>query len=645
MCGFVGMIALNGCQANAKVIERMSAAIQHRGPDQDGHYLSGAVALGFRRLAILDLTPTGHQPMLSPDGDVVLVFNGEIYNYLELRRELEARGHRFASSGDSEVLLHAYLEWGNGCLERFNGMWAFLVYDIRHNKVFGSRDRFGKKPLYRYRHADFVFFGSEIKAILASGVHPGTVNWRIASRFLLQGKLDGANNQTFYSDIEEIPAGSAFVMDLKGNTTAWRFWSIEDSTTENVANPASSFYDIFHDAMKLRMRSDVPVGVFLSGGLDSTSIICDLAKMWNGNLERPPYSLRAFTYHSPEFDESAYICDTIRQTGAQLDQFEPDTSLLWHNLEKMLWHQDEPVHSVVPLITFDLFRMAARSGYKVILNGQGADEVLAGYWNFFTNYWYSLLKDFRFVEAWREIAAFSLAHQRDQLPLLGKTVRHSLGCHLSRFSNYRKLAERRRLQAIKNHPWFTSELSRYFDGECTKADNNVYDEPSLNGALKRAVEQEPLPLYLRIEDRNSMAHSVEVRLPFLDYRLVSLAFGLPCNWRVRGPWNKYVLRQAMEGRIPNSVRNRVDKMGFPAPWRNWFAESLHEPLQDTLNSRKMRERGIYNINAIRRDLELHRKGQHDVSGGLFDIAQFEVWSDLAANSTMQKTAFHYPPML
>jgi len=632
MCGFVAMVALNGAKTDGSIVQRMSNAIRHRGPDHEGSYVSGPVAFGFRRLAILDLTPAGHQPMFSPDGRIVLVFNGEIYNYVELKRELEARGREFSSSGDSEVLLQAYLEWGPACVQRFNGMWAFLIYDMRQDTIFGSRDRFGKKPLYRYRQGDYVFFASEIKAILESGLHPRTVNWKVASRFLLLAKLDGFNHQTFYSDIQEAPAGSAFTLDLKGAAAEWRYWSIDSSISENIDNnPASSFYEIFHDAVRLRMRSDVPVGVFLSGGLDSTSIICEMSRLWNGASERPVHPLKAFTYHSPEFDESAYIRDTIRQTGAELVRFEPDTSLLWDNLRRMLWHQDEPVHSVVPLITFELFRMAARGGYKVILNGQGADEVLAGYWSFFKNYWCLLLKDFHFVEAWREIGAFSLLHQGAHVSILKKTTRHLIGSQLCRFPLYRKLAGRKRLEAARRNSWFTSELWRCLDAE--DADDDGYAEPSLTVALKQAVEQEPLPLYLRIEDRNSMAHSVEARLPFLDYRLVSFAFSLPDNWRVRGPWNKYVLRQAMAGRIPSSVRNRVDKMGFPAPWRDWFAESLYTPLQDTLNSRSMRERGIYNISAIRRDLDLHRKGKHDVSGRLFDIAQFEVWSDLLENPT------------
>lgn len=634
MCGLVGMVALNGAAADSQAIERMSAVLLHRGPDGQGTYISGAVGFGFRRLSILDLSPTGNQPMSSPDGQTVLVFNGEIFNYVELRQELETLGHEFTSTGDTEVLLHAYLEWGRECLNRLNGMWGFLIYDVRRGKIFGSRDRFGEKPLYRYRCGDYIFFSSEIKAILASGYYRGGPNWNVASRFLLQGSLDpvGRENETFYADIEQLPAGSAFELDLKGHFNEWRFWSLPKLTDQVIKNPAESFYEIFEDALRLRLRSDVPVGLFLSGGLDSTSIACGWAKI---NDDGPHGPMLAFSYQPDEYDETVYINDTVKQTGVKLIQFQSDPRELWDRFERLLWYQDEPVHSLSAMITFELTRLASESGVKVILNGGAADEFLAGYHNYFTNYWCTLLRAGRVREVWREIRAYCLGHRGDAWTFYLNFLYHQYKAELGRIPAARKLARRTRHRKLQKHPWFTTELSDHLTLE-----NGEYTEPTLDSTLKRSVEQSPLPLYLRIEDRNSMAHSVESRMPFLDYRLVSLAFQLPANWKMNGPWNKYVLREAMRGRIPESVRSRLDKFGFPVPAKNWFANGLYEPMQDLLGSREVRERGLYNVGAIRRDLELHRQGKVDMTGPLFNVAQFEIWSKL--ERVRSKFSSHVP---
>lgn len=620
------MLALNGAQADLRLLGRMASTLHHRGPDDEGSYISGPVGFGFRRLSILDLSPTGHQPMLSEDGQTVLVFNGEIYNYVELCRELQARGHEFKSRGDSEVLLHAYLEWGRECLNRLNGMWAFLIYDIRQGKIFGSRDRFGKKPLYRYCDGDTIFFASEIKAILASGHYRGGPDAKMISRFLLHGPLDqlDQNNQTFYSGIEQLPAGSAFELDLQGRVRQWRFWSLADLQGSEVMNPAESFYETFEDAMRIRLRSDVPVGIFLSGGLDSTSMIFTLKKIRERNLNGSAGPILAFCYQAKEYDESEYIDDTVRQTDAEIIRFQPDPKQLWGSLEQMLWYQDEPVHSLVAVITFELSRLAAARGVKVILNGGGADEFLAGYHSFFFDYWRTLLQGGHIQEAWREIRAYCEAHGGNGRKLFAQSLYGQLRSNIDRFRVVRKLASWKRNRKLQKHSWFT--LQPPDDLETDHRENN---RRTLDSALKRSVEIAPLPFYLRMEDRNSMAHSIETRMPFLDYRLVSLAFRLPPNWKMRGPWNKYILRQAMRERIPESVRSRLDKMGFSIPQRKWFAGPFYEPIQDLLSSQVVRERGIYNIDTIRKDFELHKQGKIDVSNALFNLVQFEIWSKLA----------------
>lgn len=622
MCGFVVQFALAGASAERAVVERMNAAIAHRGPDDDGYHFDGAVGFGFRRLAILDLSPAGHQPMTSADGQVTLVFNGEIYNYAELREELKARGHRFKSSGDSEVLLAAYCEWGEHCLERLNGMWAFVLHDRRSGKLFGSRDRFGIKPLYYHRGTDQVLLASEIKAIRDSGRCPVSANQRVAAAFLLEGRLDDSA-ETFYEGIVQLPAAHAFTVARDGTWKSWRYWSVEDSPAIDASDPAQAFAELFEDSMRLHMRSDVPVAVHLSGGLDSTAILCAAARLRGA---RAP-ALQTFSYVSPEYDESRYIADTLAQTGAESIRLRADPLQLWESAADVIHVQDEPMHSMTPLIGYALMRLTATSGIKVILNGQGADETLAGYPSYFKHYWHGLLSQARIPELWRELGEFTAAHGGDRGAVLATQLRHFMMLHLGRLPGYRSAASRRKRVRARSHPWFVESLTRGLD------DGGFdHETPDLNAALARSISRDPLPLYLRIEDRNSMAHSIEARVPFLDHRLVSFAYRLPDRWKLRGQWNKFVLRQGMTGRIPESVRTRVDKMGFPYPAAAWMRGVLREPMLDVLHSRSTRERGIYKLPQIMLDLDRHRDGGVDVSLDLFRIAQYELWAQLRTES-------------
>jgi len=622
MCGFTVMVGLNGEKADLAVINKMTTSIQHRGPDAEGTHIAGSVGFGFRRLSILDLSPAGHQPMLSDDEQKVMVFNGEIYNYLELRKELEGLGHQFKSSGDTEVLLHAYCEWGSACLDKLNGMWAFVIFDREKRKFFGSRDRFGIKPLYRYRGQDHVFFASEIKAILSSGHYSTTTNWSTVSKFLLQGHLN-EEQETFYEGIEQVPPGTAFEFDLDGDRNEWRFWSLENIEESHISDPSSSFYEIFEDAVKLRMRSDVPIGVCLSGGLDSTSIISVMAKLRKNHDPLSGKPLKAFSYISEEFDESAYIADTIRQTQAELNRLETNPSELWNQLTRVLQYHDEPLHSATALIGFKLMELAADNGVKVVLNGQGADETIGGYHSYFSNYWTSLLRSGRIGGTLSEIKAFCAEHGGDSRDFFLKTLRRFYRSELGRIPAYRKIANFRKQKILSNDPLFSPDIIEHL-----RLSDRGYMNETLNTALRYSVEHRPLPLYLRIEDRNSMAHSVEARLPFLDYRLVSLLWKLPSHWKMRGPWNKYILREAMRGHLPESVRSRADKMGFPTSVRQWFSNQWYEPMQDLLGSQEARQRGIYRIDLIRKELDRHKKGEIDASKKLFRIAQFEVLSTL-----------------
>ncbi len=604
----------------------MAKSLFHRGPDDGGFYVEGAVGMGFRRLSILDLSEAGHQPMISQDGQYVLVFNGEIFNYVELREDLRQLGYQFRSSGDSEVLLAAYREWGRECLSRLNGMWAFVIYDRRNRRIFGSRDRFGVKPLYYSRSPEVIQFASEIKALRASGYHRPEINWRTASKFLLEGRLD-SQGETFYEGIEQIPPGSGFEVELDGTWHEWSFWSLDTLPKNAVSDPAENFADLFEDSVRIRMRSDVPVGVCLSGGLDSTAIICAAARHRDESGGAQPESLQAFCYMAKEFDESKYIADTLTQTHAQLRQLETSPAELWNDLHKVLWFQDEPVHTMTAVVGYQLMRLASSSGIRVVLNGQGADETIGGYSSYFQDYWVSLLQQGRVGAAWQSVTAYTNAHGGNARVRMMEAASRCLSWELYRLGAYRRWAQTRRQARLRQNPWFSADLTQHFINEDVPPSS-----AALSSSLKQSVISAPLPLYLRIEDRNSMAHSVEARLPFLDYRLVSFVHGLPDNWKVRGPWNKYVLREGMRGRIPESVRSRVDKMGFPTASKKWFAHDLYEPLRDILGSRAVRERGIYHAGALIADLDRHRRGEVDLSNRLFHVAEFEILSGLASQA-------------
>jgi asparagine synthase (glutamine-hydrolysing) len=617
MCGLVGVVEPSSARAHEEVVRRMLSVLSHRGPDDEGTYFSGQVAFGFRRLSILDLTPAGHQPMSTADGTVTIVFNGEIYNFIELRQELQARGHTFRSSGDSEVLLRSYLEWGPQCLRRLNGMWAFVVHDRRSNTLFGARDRFGIKPLYLYRTAERIIFASEIKSIRASGYYEDKLNYAVAGSFLVEGRLDETSD-TFFRGIRQLPAACSFRYSIENaDYQESRYWDIRENPVSRGGDFAESFANLFEDAVRLHMRSDVPVGIHLSGGLDSTSIACASARVRKET--NASGSLFAFSYIAPEFDESEYIRATVAQTGAHLIELNTSPQDLWADLERMLWFQDEPVHTLTSLVSFQLMRATARHGIKVVLNGQGGDETLAGYPNYFRNYWQSITQRSGLLHAWQEMKAFSRVHVGGgPANLLARLLVRRLFYRLWEFPSYRMFAERRR-RSRAHDGWFTGDLLHELP------ETYPVIPVDLNGALAYSQAIAPLPLYLRLEDRNSMAHSIEVRLPFLDYRLVEFVYSLPDNWKMRGPWNKFVLRQAMAGRIPENVRVRPDKMGFPVPAREWFAEQLLEPALDLLTSRSAIESGRYRVDVMRRDIDRHRRGEKDFTDTLFAVAQFELW--------------------
>lgn len=623
MCGFIAVRMPEGATVSPRAVEKAARSIIHRGPDDEGFYYDNNVGFGFRRLSIIDLSDQSHQPFEDVDGRYVMVFNGEIYNYLELRDELIANGHTFRTSGDTEVLLTAFKEWGQDCVNRLNGMWAFIIYDKLAKELFGSRDRFGIKPLYSARVGDTRIFASEIKAIFATGMLARETNWQTAASYLLDGRISSAvnNNETFFKDIREIPAGHCFSLKRDGRYQSWAFWELPDEVKRPEDAPIDSLRDLLRDSVKLRMRSDVPVGVCLSGGIDSTSIICLMSEALGKDRAQP---LNAFSYIDKQFDESTEIQATIDATGASLHKLSGNVDTFLDRLTEVLRVHDEPFHSLNVLISYELYRMASDAGVKVILNGQGADECWAGYPSYFYNYWYTLAASGQFSKLRDEIKAYSSMHHVSPKTAWRKTMTMFLRNQLRRSARYRELSARRGRRQAVSHPWFTGELSSNYSSETPDFENL-----DIHSDLRRSIQKHSLPLYLRVEDRNSMAHSIETRLPFLDYRLVQLALSSGAQWFLNGGWNKFALREAMDGVIPEVVRKREDKMGFPVSARDWFAGPLHEVVREVVGSSSSRQSGILAVDEILGDLDRHRSGEVDCSDRLLRVLQFQMLSDSA----------------
>jgi asparagine synthase (glutamine-hydrolysing) len=618
MCGFAGLVATRSGAVDPQRVARMGATIAHRGPDDDGQWCEGRVGLAFRRLAILDLSPAGHQPMLSDDGQLVLVFNGEIYNYRELRGELEALGHRFRSSGDTEVLLRAYQQWGTACVERFNGMWAFLIHDRARGVVFGSRDRFGVKPLYVAEVPEGVAFASEIKALRAigAGAEP---DWSRVSEWLVTATLDQvpARGRTFFAGIRELPAATAFEQHLDGRRREWTYWSLDGvrRAAGGADDAGEEYAALFEDAIRLQARADVPVAVSLSGGLDSTAIVCALARQTGTRLE-------AFTYNSEEHDESEYVRATIAWTGAELHPVVVTPEQLFEGLPALLAVHDEPVHTLSAAISWHIMAAARARGIKVMMSGQGSDEVLAGYPMYFEEYWSSLVGSGRGAEARDEIAAYTAAHGGDAAARFEAAARRArrkrFHARVPLYSQLARFARARRVR--RGRGWFTPTLLAHVPPPIVQGEGHA----DLTTVLRQSVAQAPMPMYLRLDDRNSMAHGVEARVPFLDHRLVELAFSLPERALLRGPWNKWVLRESLHGRAPEVVHRRLDKIGFAHPQRTWFRTTLADRAEQLLGEGSAGGT-LYDAAAVRRDIARHRAGEIDIAADLFRVVQLELW--------------------
>jgi len=597
MCGIAGIYNLSGKPKaeSEKLVRQMADSIAHRGPDDEGFFVDANIALGHRRLSILDLSEAGHQPMFSPDKNLVIVFNGEIYNYVELRDELRKLGHKFKTRTDTEVILASYKEWGVNCLKRFNGMWAFVIYDRRSKRLFGSRDRFGVKPFYYYWDKGLFVFASEIKAIL---VHPEVKtapNNQAIRNYLVSGLID-YSKETCFENIFDLRGGQYFVLD-KNQLSIKKYWELAESENKSAGDQAceQDFADLFKDAVKLRLRSDVPIGTCLSGGLDSSAIVCQVNELLveNGKIDQVGLKQRTFSacYDRKKFaqiDEKIFIDEVVKKTKVKPSYIYPKPADLVREIKKVIWHHDLPLLTSSAYAQWNVFKLARQHKVKVMLDGQGSDEVLAGYLTFFPVYFASLWRERKFWRLIKELRDFFHLHYRQafikqlrqffKFPLiksLQKGIRPSLkDIYMGSYFD----------ASLFNQTWYKKFVSA----------KKRISSNSLKSHTINLLAGKGLSTLLRYEDRNSMAFSIESRTPFLDYRLVKYAFSLPDDQKIRNGETKWIMRRALGKILPKMILNRHDKIGFETPEEFWLKHDLAPLMKEIFSSKEFRERPYFN---------------------------------------------------
>lgn len=601
MCGICGFYDLEHKQPDGSaLLNKMNAAQKHRGPDDEGVYLDGPVGLGHVRLSILDLSSAGHQPMLRHER-YALVFNGEIYNYIELREELIQAGYTFTTSTDTEVVLAAYDHWGEDCQKRFNGFWAIALYDSKTQSLFLSRDRYGVKPLYYTEKPGYLLFASELKALLQDDNVPRVANDKVIFDYLVNGFVD-CTAETFFEGVTRLEAGCCLRLEPDGKKTLRRYYTLPYSETligEAGQKQADEFRRLFQQSVKLRLRADVPVGSCLSGGLDSSAIVCESSRQLKEQGGKERQKTFSSCYQGDANDERAYIDAVVARTGVEAHYAYPTGDTLFADLDSLIYTQDEPFVSTSMYASYCVMKLANENNTKVLLDGQGADEILCGYRKARVYYIKRLIKAKKFARAAKEIAYY--------LPYMRKGKNVSLAADLNMI---RQFLGKTSSSDIRHRYLETAFAKR------TLTNSYADNERFLLNDFDRIV----LPALLRYVDRNSMAFSIEDRLPFLDYRLVEYAMGLPLNAKISDGYSKAIMRKALD--MPEVIRKRRDKIGFYTPENSWMAAHSDE-YRAVFTAPDFRARRYIDPEKVAADWDSLTRGKDDI--GLFRYICLEKW--------------------
>jgi asparagine synthase (glutamine-hydrolysing) len=584
MCGIAGIVDINPGSISLDRLKNMTDIIAHRGPDGDGLWISPSnqVALGHRRLSIIDLSNSGKQPM-SYLSRYTITFNGEIYNYIEIRESLIKRGYKFHSSSDTEVLLALYDAEKEGCLTFLDGMFSFAIWDEKENTLFFARDRFGEKPFhYAYKKGAYFVFGSEMKELWAYGIKK-VVNYGMLYRYLTNNELLNQQNlaETFYEGIFRLEAahyGKLHLPDL--NLKIIRYWDLniqQPDTAISAIAAQDKFRELFTTSVQRRLRSDVPVGSSLSGGLDSSLVVCVIDELNKGQEIKQ----NTFSARFPGFkkDEGNFMQMVIDKTNVSPHFTFPNDNDLISNLEKLIWHQEEPFGSASIFVQYEVMKLAKENNVTVLLDGQGADEVMAGYHTYYYPYFRELRKKNKQAYSqqlgyYQQLQESGPMNAVQYKPGLKSWMREILPDNI-----IRKLKEQQLKRANYKAPFLNKDLFNAHFKNNTYSQQIVFD--SLNHALYESTTGSGLQELLRYADRNSMAHSREVRLPFLSHELVEFLFTLPANFKINNGWTKFIMRKTFDNVLPTEIAWRKDKIGYEPPQKNWM-ENKH--LQEMIRS-------------------------------------------------------------
>jgi len=622
MCGICGIFdAEEQGESLGPLVRRMASAIAHRGPEDEGFYLSPLCVLGHRRLKIIDLSPLGRQPMSNEDETVWVSFNGEIYNYLELRAGLVRSGHRFRSQTDTEVLVHLYEEKGEKFLNELNGMYAIALWDDRRRRLLLARDRFGKKPLYYYSDGSRLLFGSELKAILADNSIPRDLNPEALSAYLNLGYVPTPNS--ILKGIQKLPAASWMTVELDRATRNLkvegpkRYWNLryEPDARFTEIDCVWRIQDMVREAVRTRLFSDVPLGAFLSGGLDSSVVVAAMAE-----LSEKPVETFSVAFDEDSFDESRYAAVVAKRfnTNHHLIRCAPNVLEI---LPKLVYHYDEPFADSSAIPTYSICE-AARQHTTVILSGDGGDEVFAGYARYDDG-----------VRLWNKqramLGGFAMGMYRllaDIYPTKargwGFLNKHSLPALDSYIADL-CIFQPAQARELLSSPWREQSNARIL-----QLGHQLASAAGGEGHLSK-MQGMDMMLYLPDDilvkvDRASMAVALETRAPLLDYHLAEFMATVPESLRYRNGIKKYLLKQAAQGKLPPEIINRP-KMGFGVPLRHWFRGDAGEFVRDILLSKAAGERGIFRREELKRLVDTHRGGQRDLSSQIWTVAFFELW--------------------
>jgi asparagine synthase (glutamine-hydrolysing) len=623
MCGIAGIVSADGLATSDRLaLPRMRDVLAHRGPDAAGAWVDGHAALGHRRLSIVDLA-SGQQPLGNENGSIQVVFNGEIYNHADLRPELEGAGHRYRTHCDTEAIVHAYEEWGDDCVHRFRGMFAFALWDAPRRRLLLVRDRLGIKPLYWTLQGTRLAFGSEIKSIMASGVVEARAREAALPELLSTRYIAG--EETLFEGVHKLLPGHLLVFE-NGRVAVRQYWDVPHAADEaDVAAPAdwvARFRELLEESVRLRLMADVPLGMFLSGGLDSSAIAAIMARQ----IDRP---LQTFSvaFRERAFSELTWAREVATAVGATPHEVVIGPEEFFGALPRLIWHEDEPIAhpSSVPLFFVSAL---AREHVTVVLTGEGSDELLAGYGKY-----PRALLNWRLGRSYARVMPDAARRfVRDTvLPALpgraGRLARRSfLGVAATPESTFFdtfaaiRLKDQRAVLDARLHGALTSERAygtsrRWFDRAAAR--------PLLDQILYADLKTYLVELLMK-QDQMSMAASIESRVPFLDHRLVEFAATMPVEWKLSGWTTKRVLREAARDLLPRSILERP-KMGFPVPFGLWTRGAWHGVVRDVLLDSRTRERGLLDTTAVARLLSDHASGRSDATDIIWSLVNLELW--------------------